>query len=409
MTGQEIIEKLKAGSADAFPEFRRAFGWPHGKGLQRVPTGELVDWVRALRELADARNAAQLVGLADAVISDPDSPDRLYDLGFALIDAGTPDFAATILWRCLGLVGDSEEVVCELVSALETAMAYEDAYQILRERPALREKSFLCQYLFAFDSAMTGRIDDVRDTVVDLHPETPEHQIMFGTIARMLERCDRISGITKLDDYDLRGWHYLLTGGILLQRSPWGLPDPMRGRYAYLEDSKGHVASSLDRVIPLVRGMPCVYALDGRDNEIVAHAAATLLEIPVAPWPTIGVPAPGLIVAYQLDSVPRSTLQILQTRKPDQVFYAHASNWTHDFPVAPDITTYLYQAIKSDWADDPRTPEEIAADIVAASRFGADMWGDDEWKQLVDTVWPLEPGPRTRLWAGGPVPSNRFV
>lgn len=408
MTPSQIIDELKAGSAEAFPEFRRVFGWPRGRELGRVPTAELVEWVKALRELADARNAVHLVGLTDAVISDPDSPDRLYDLGFALIDAGTPDFAATILWRCLGLVGDSEEVVCELVSALETAMAYEDAYQILRERPALREKSFLCQYLFAFDSAMTGRIDDVRDTMVELRPETPEHEIMFGTIARMLERCDRITGIAKLDDYDLRGWHYLLTGGVLLQCSPWGLPDPMRGRYAYLEDSKAHVASSLDRLAELVKDIPCVYALEGRDHEIVAHAAAAVLGLPVAPWPAIGVPAPGLIVAYQLDSVPRSTLSVLQTRRPDQVFYAHASNWTHDFPVAPDVTTYLYQAIKSDWADDARTPEEIAADIVASERLHTG-WGDDDWRRLAETVWPLEPGPRTRLWAGGPVPSNRFL
>ena len=32
-------------------------------------------------------------------------------------------------------------------------------------------------------------------------------------------------------------------------------------------------------------GLPCVYAPPGRDHEILAHAVATRLGVPVAPWP----------------------------------------------------------------------------------------------------------------------------
>src|SRR5262249_58498871 len=123
-----------------------------------IPAGELPSWLELLAELASRRGAAPLAELAGAAVRDPDSPDRLYDLGYALIDAGAPAIAAAVLWRCLALVGDSEEVVCELVSALESALAYPDALAVLEQHAALRSRSFLCQYLYAFNAAMSGKL-----------------------------------------------------------------------------------------------------------------------------------------------------------------------------------------------------------------------------------------------------------
>ncbi|MEO6777558.1 MAG: hypothetical protein ABI467_31820, partial [Kofleriaceae bacterium] len=347
--------------------------------------------------------------------------------GFALIDAGVPAIAATVLWRCLALVGDSEEVVCELVSALETAMAYEDAYAILAEREALRAGSFLCQYLFAFDAAMTGRLDVVRETLPKLVGDAPEHLTMHGTIARIVERADRVAGTCPLDTADLRGWHYVLTGGLVLHQSPFGFPAPMHGRYAWLQDSIARIATGIERLRPFVAGLPCIYAPAGRDHEILAHAASARLGLPVAPWPAIGVPAPGLIVTYQLDQLPRETLGMLANRRPDQVLFAHATPWTADFPIAPDLTMLLCQSLVAPWGEvtklDPATGEvtrppadarsvaDLAAEIHASPGVGADELEAEEpvrWNALVELAWPLSPGPRSRLWAGGPVPSNRF-
>jgi len=411
----------------AFTKLRGRFGWPHGKDLGRAVPSELSMWIAMLGTLAAKRGAAQLDELAQAVVRDPDSPDRLYDLGFALIDAGVPAIAATVLWRCLGLVGDSEEVVCELVSALETAMFYEDAFAILAERDALRAQSFLCQYLYAFDAAMTGRLSIVRETLATLDADAPEHETMKGTIERLVARADAVAGVSPLDVTDLRGWHYVLTGGLLLHQSPFGFPEPMHGRYAWLQDSYARIATGLQRLKPFVAGLPCVYAPEGRDHEIVAQAAAQLLGLPLAPWPAIGVPAPGLIVAYQIDQLPRETLTVLAQRRPDQLLYAHASPWTQDFPIAPDVTMLLCQSLVAPWGEvmkvDPdsrevtRTPPDmrevdaIAAQIAAHPGVGDDELEADEperWAALVALAWPLPPGPRSRLWAGGPVPSNRF-
>lgn len=424
-----VIAALIAAGDDraAFDQLSAGLGWPNGKV---IPPAELPRWLALLSELATRRGADPLAALAGAVVRDPDSPDRLYDLGYALIDAGAPEIAAAVLWRCLALVGDSEEVVCELISALERALAYHDAAQVLEDHAALRARSFLCRYLYAFNAAMTGRLDVTRATLAQLDPDSDETAALQGTIRGICARADRVAGACTLDVHDLRGWHYVLTGGLVLHQSPYGFDEPMHGRYAWLADSLPRVATGLDRLATLVAplALPCVYAPPGRDHAIVAQAAGRRLGIPVAPWPAVGVPAPGLIVLYDLAGLPSADIARLIRRRPDQIVFAHASPWTTDSPLAPDVTTLLYQTIVQPWgahaivdpevrkvsesAPDDRPVEVIAAELAASTGLDDTELGADEptrWAALVARAWPPEPGPRSRLWAGGPVPSSRFV
>jgi hypothetical protein len=410
----------------AFERLRMSLGWPNGK---LVSASELPHWLALLQTLATRRGAEPLAELASAVIRDPDSPDRLYDLGYALIDAGAPAIAAAVLWRCLALVGDSEEVVCELVSALESALAYRDALAVLEDHAALRARSFMCQYLYAFNAAMSGRLDLTRDAFTRLVPDSSETAAMHDTIRGICERADRVADICALDARDLRGWHYVLTGGLVIHQSPYGFDEPMHGRYAWLADSLPRIATGLDRLAQLVGSLalPCVYAPPGRDHEIVARAAAQRLGIPIAPWPAVGVPAPGLVVMYDLAELPSADVARLAQRRPDQVVFAHASRWTTDSRLAPDVTTLLYQSLVPPWgahsivdpetrrvtesAPDDRPTDAIARELAASPGLDDSELCADEparWAALVERVWPPAPGPRSRVWAGGPVPSSRF-
>src|SRR5262245_28848948 len=146
----------------AFSRLRAGLGWPAGKAIEPA---QLPRWLAAVAEIVRRRGAHALAQLASDTVRDPDNPDGLYELGYALVDQGAPDIAASILWRCLALVGDSEEVVCELAAALESALAYRDAFAILGEHAALRARSFLCRYLHAFNAAMSGRLDVVRQAL----------------------------------------------------------------------------------------------------------------------------------------------------------------------------------------------------------------------------------------------------
>jgi len=411
----------------AFNRLREHLGWPAGKGIAAT---ELPRWLALLAELAARRGAEPLAEITADVVREPDSPDQLYDLGYALIDAGAPGIAATVLWRCLALAGDSEEVVCELVSALESALAYPDALAILDAHADLRARSYLCRYLYAYNAAMAGKLDVTRATLASLEPGAPEEEAMQATIREIVERADRLAGASPLDARDLRGWHYVLTGGLLVHQSPYGFDEPMHGRYAWLGDSHARIATGLDRLAELVRGIDlgCIYAPPGRGHEIVAHAAAKRLGLPMAPWPAVGVPAPGLVVLYDLADLAPAEVARLSQRRPDQIVFAHASPWTQDSPIAPDATTLLYQTIVPPWGEsvvvdpesqevrtsppDERAPEAIADDILASPGLEGDELAAEQlaaYAALVARIWPLDPGPRSRLWAGGPVPSNRFT
>ena len=60
----------------------------------------------------------------------------------------------------------------------------------------------------------------------------------------MLARAGTARAVTSLDRQDLRGWHYVLTGGVLASLSPYGF-DAMTGRWAYLSDSVAGCADAL--------------------------------------------------------------------------------------------------------------------------------------------------------------------
>src|SRR3569623_2577790 len=96
-------------------------------------------------------------------------------------------------------------------------------------------------------------------------------------------------------------------------------------------------------------------------------------------------------------------------------------------PIAADLTMLLCQSLVAPWGEgmkldpetrqgtrqpaDARCVEEIAAEIMASAGVGASELEAEEpsrFEALVAAAWPLIPGPRSRLWAGGPVSSNRF-
>jgi hypothetical protein len=135
-----------------------------------------------------------------------------------------------------------------------------------------------------------------------------------------------------------------------------------------------------------------------------------------------------LVVLYDLAELPQADVVRLTPRRADQIVFAHASPWTTDSPVAPDVTTLLYQTLVPPWGaamvvdpdtrqvtsaePDARSVDVIAADLIASPGLAdEDLAADDlaRWAALVERVWPLSPGTRSRLWAGGPVPSSRFA
>ena len=423
------VDALDAGDPrEAFERLRKSLWYPWGR---RLSPDELADGLAVLGRIVEAMEHPELAAAAARAAADIHDPDALYDLGYQLIDAGLPPIAAVVLARCLEVVPGSEQIVTELVSALERTLAYRDAKALLEAHPALVESSFMCRYLLAYNAAMAGDLAATRAHAPLLVPTDDGQQYLADRIASILARADRLAGVARLDGADLRGWHQVLTGGVLTHLSPYGFDEPMHGRYAWLQDSPGRVRTGVDRLVLVLRAwgieVPCVYAPPRRDDEIVAHIAAAALGVPVVPWPAIGVPAPGLVVVYDLGTLEGRDVDRLAERRPDQILYAHATPWTEDGPIAPEVTTLLHQSITPPWGErlvvepdtgaarragaDLRDAEAIAAEVAAAAPLEAEEVACDDLDgllALVRSAGPPEPARRERMWAGSPVPSNRF-
>ncbi len=418
---------LSAGdAAAAFREFRWTLWYP-----RQLPAEELVDGLGVMSRIFVAMGHRELAERAAHASVDPLDPDGLDELGYQLVEAGLPAIAATVLGRCLELVPGSEQVVTELVAALSRQLAHGDARRVLDAHPGLFETSFLCRYLRAFNAAMAGDLAAVRADLPRLAPVEPAHDVMAARIAAIVARADRAT-CCRLDATDLRGWHHVLTGCLLLHQSPHGFDDGMHGRYAWLQDSLALIRLGLMRLRAVLAEWeltpPCVYAPPGREHDVLGEAAARVLELPLQPWPAVGVPAPGLVVAYDLATVDPRDLERLFDRRRGQILYAHASQWTEDGAIAADVTTVLYQSIVAPWqpqlAIDPvtggartgepdlRTAGELGAAVAAAAEpDAADQVRDDPpgLFALARAAGAPPSGRRERGWAGGPVSSNRFL
>jgi hypothetical protein len=221
---QTALESLERGEArEAFAKFRWTMEYP----------GQLGDdparWRDALTVFA--RIAAVLAGdaFATPVRRAADAPDdvrALYALGYGLIEQDLNGIAATVLARANLLLPNQERLVTELACALERDLRFHEVCRFLRAAPELVEQSFQCRYLLAYNALMTGDLIEPRQMLRGLDPgNDPDRIFMADRIAGMLSRADAVRGVTPLNETGLRGWHFVLTGGLLLHLSPFGFED----------------------------------------------------------------------------------------------------------------------------------------------------------------------------------------
>src|SRR5262249_33963592 len=338
---QTALESLERGEArEAFAKFRWTMEYP----------GQLGDdperWRDALTVFA--RIAALLAGDAFATLvrraaDAPDDVRALYDLGYGLIEQDLNGIAATILARANLLLPNQERLVTELACALERDLRFHEACRFLRAAPELIEQSFLCRYLLAYNALMTGDLTEPRQMLRGLDPgDDPDGTFLTDRIAGMLSRADALQGVTPLNETDLRGWHFVLTGGVLLHLS--APEDDMRGRYAYTQDWPPRCLEGIRRLASVFEAWSVrparVWLLPDPDSASLGLAAAEVLGLPGEPWPVGGTTEPGLIVAYDLSTLDGTLLVQVRQHRKGQFLWAHASCWTTAWLFAADLTTY---------------------------------------------------------------------
>jgi hypothetical protein len=425
----EALRALEAGDAQkAFAAFRWAFEYPGQLGEDRARIREAVE---IFARIASGVGATRTGEAATRLAANADDVQALYDVGFSLIDENLDGIAATFLARALLLAPGEQQIVSELVIALEGAGLNSQAVGVLLGAWPSLEGAFVFHYLLAFDSLMTCDRDEPRKQLaaLDRLASNDDERVMAARIRTMLARADAISTVSALDARDLRGWHYVVTGSLLLHRSPYGLDEGMNGRYAFTQDSPTRCRAALARLRAVHeawdRPVTCVLDVGERESTILATAAASVLGAPLRPW---SADERGLVVAYDLAKLDDAILAQLQPYRAGQLLFAHATCWTSPPPITPDVVTYLHQYNESPWGErlkiDPatnkstRAPAETApaselASAIATATPNEDDDGVPDLDALVKLARAILPFPkdgmRPRQRTDSPVKSSRFL
>jgi hypothetical protein len=260
---------------------------------EALSLSEMACVVAQAAHLAGFDDLARAAALADGTDgSGEQDPQLLFDFGYALVERGAGFLAIRPLARALELAPGSGPALSELVAALAQEGRHGRAVAVLEEHESALQWPHRFQY--AYNAVLAGDLGKAYAGLARL-PEPPDDtgRRARDKVARMVARADAARAVTSLDERDLRGWHYALTGGILVGLSPYGFED-MNGRYGYLADSVRGCAAALAR-LRLILGVAgispdAVALLPDRSSRILGAAAATLLGVPVADFDPAGPP-----------------------------------------------------------------------------------------------------------------------
>ncbi len=376
--------------------------------------------------------SAMIAGVA----ARPRDVKHLYSAGYDLIEADLPAIAATVLARADRESPGREDIISELVSALERDGMNHAARDVLLANPTLLESGFLCRYLLVFNAILSGRLEIAREHFAVLDPgSNSDFEFMRGTVAAMLARVDALHNAAQLDEKDLRGWDFVVNASLLLHVAEEGFEEGMRGRFAYTQDSFERCRAAIERLRLALEAarfpVETLVFLPDRSSEILGLAAGELLGADAKPWSEGNMADAQLVVAYDLNDLnDEGIYESLRYYRPGQALWAHAREWTRDFPIAEDITTYMYQYNAPPWegglsvndqgeatesAPMSEPPDELAEKIVALEPEIEDLSGVEELKSFaarfgeIQLRSPERDGGRSRRFLGSPVTSNRFV
>ncbi|MFJ8210262.1 hypothetical protein [Streptomyces sp. NPDC096033] len=402
--------------------------------------------------LAEGAGFTDLAEASADLAARPAEAESLYRFGYACVERGIPALAVPALREALRLSLASppepgrtgffrrmaeprtrtrlapRRVLLELVTALERLERHADALVLLHEHDSLME-DWPDRYLTVYNALMAGRTDTARQ-VFDLLSEPEGVWVAPGRrVGRMLKRA---AALPPAGDQDLRGWHFVLTGGLLLTLSPHGFDQGMTGRWAFLQDDLDSCRHGLERLRAVLaatgREPASVGLLPDRGSRALGLAASRLLGVPAHPY------RPGtpdvLVVAYDLSACDPETVHALTERAPGELLFEHATCWTETPGASADVCTLLVQSVTAPWEPglrlsedgrpertepDGRSAEELAEAILAADP--APPEGDGQTPDDPDAalaafaaraagLWA--DGPRDRIRSSGPVRSGRF-
>lgn len=368
--------------------------------------------------------------VASALASEPSNPDRGYELGYTLIEHGRADLAIGVLSRAHHQVSGNARIVAELITALEIKGRHEEIAVVLARESELVDSTHHFAYLKAFNSIVLGELNEARQILPRLLNTTDETQIyMTKRIQGMLMRADVIEASQPLERSNLRGWHYVMTGGILLHIAPDNMAGRLRGGYGKTWDTDNRVLLGLSSLVAVCEVLdltfPAILIPPDRNSQILGHALGALFQLPVEEW--FGDSEAGIVTVYDVGELIPELRQPLKEHHPNQSLFVQSCSSLREHIVAPDLLTYFYEFNTSPWSSGisienqyieavKGDPEDVAERVLDSELSAEQLAEIDELKRfvslLVDTDIPSDyklaalrhTGQRERIWLYSPIP-----
>ncbi|MEO7734707.1 MAG: hypothetical protein ABIY55_27365 [Kofleriaceae bacterium] len=430
------LSEIRAALALGDPAFALAELRASLDAVEQRGRAELAEWLALLARAGQMLGGPSFVEAVRGALDDPDDPAALAVLAVRLQHEHLPRMASTLLARAHRFAPTDDTILAQLITALAADGQHARASAVLRDAPAPGGASLGRRGAQACHALIAGNLDEPRACWPELsHSAEPAHRALAAVIGGMLARADAIAPVAPLDGRDLRGWHFVITGGFLLRLAAPGRGAGMNGRYAFVHDAYADCLAGVRRAARVLSaiGQPVerVLVIDDRASAILGRAAAQAIGCRVVAWSPA---ARGLVAVYDLAELAPAWRAELRDHRPGQAVLGHAASWTEEPPFAPDLVTRLHQYSRAPWDShtgvDPATgaPCEVAADDAGVATLAARIAGapvvEDEAADLAALLAIVEAsraiggdavagalrsaGPRRRAWCGSPVQSLRF-
>lgn len=382
---------------------------------------------------ASPQSRQSLASLLTQLGDNPNDVEQLIGLASAMGGIGAAGIGVMFLDRALRIEPNIPIIRDKLALLLLNMHEYASAAKVLDWESGYLDEHRAGRYILVRALLWQGKVAEARrQWSLAVAPQDEYEQHYYDEADGFLRRLEAYESLCRLDRNDLRGWHFGLTGGILLHLSPVGC-EVMNGRYAMLFDSVERTLECIQRLAAVLKvcnkPIPKVFALPDHESQILAAATARYLGCPVQPWGGEGTDEVGLLVAYSLNQIEPELGATLAHHRPGQIFWAHTCSWLEDVPVAPDLVSLLVEHNLSPWAERPENFQGIAPqrtgtiDVLADEILSAQVEGDAlrdlpdlcQWVSSLPTLperhapgIQRNAGQRRVFYADSPVPSNSF-
>lgn len=347
----------------------------HGRALQAS--------ARIMATLNDVKGAEILESLAE----DPEEPNRLYLAGFHLITMGRPDVAKSFLEACLRKVGSHPDVLYELGFCHFRDGNYTRAVNLLKKAvPNLTpERAVGAELLLIENLLYAGSIEEG----LNLLERAGEEYRSWGrgdSVQALELMYARYRKIDSPQPWDLRTWHYVRHGSLLLSQSKRGKPS---GIFDALSMNYLAVAGMLRILKSIVEGLEIrlnhLLHLD-RSSRILALALGRLLDKPVLAWKDRS-DADAMLVIPDMTAL-ETAAELPIDREVCTTIFCFQVFPLQQYALLPEIVGLLANRFRFPWEErveiinrekgspqarnvpaDPRDPEAIATEIVEAAQL----------------------------------------